>query len=701
MHTRFFILFFLFAFSASAQTYRIDSLKKLVSTLSNRERINCLNAIGKEFYLEYIHSDSALKYANLAYNEATAIDYNIGKAASLNVQAGVRGRLLGEPKAMEHLSARAIEFLKNENDQKNLSTAYFSLAMALALQGNYDRALKEAHKAMQIAKSANDKSGEGWALWGLGFIYSKKGEYWKGFEKLSESQEMGKELNDSLLTSISLAFIGRSFNRAGDPQKALSYYHQSLQFATPFLLLWPHLEDMAYAHLQLKKYDSVLYYQKKHRHNLDSLTTDLTVRKKFSAVLWGFSVDVQVAFKQYDKVLAEILPTLKRQRQNRDVIPLMQSLWSLGKVYEGKENYNLSLQYTRELLQLAHITRNKSFLKEGNQLMASLFEHLKKSDSAYFYFRQYTVIKDFMETAQFAGRTALYLAASEAENKIRLLKKDKEINVHQLAQNKKELQKQSQLKNLLIASLVVLLLFSIMVVRNIILKRKNDKLQNEQAQSLLKRKALELEMQALRAQMNPHFIFNCLSAIDNLIQTSQADKATSYLARFAKLIRGVLDSSKNNLVPFQKDFETLRLYLEMEQFRCNNKFSYELRAEQELLNGDYKIPPLIVQPFIENAIHHGLLNKQDSNRQLEVSAQLKDEHIIYSITDNGIGRKKAAILKEINRPGQQSYGIDITRERIHLHNKNGRVNDIEINDLEQEGWPVGTKAVIRINSSES
>jgi tetratricopeptide (TPR) repeat protein len=701
MHTRFFFICLLLAINTSAQTYKIDSLKKVLPSLEYRARINCLNALGWEFYLRYIHSDSSLKYANLAYAEAIANHYNIGNAVSLNIQAGVRGRLLGEPKAMEHLSARAIEFLKNEKDQKNLSTAYFSFAMALALQRNYDRALKEAHKAMQIAKSANDKSAEGWAVWSLGFIYSKKGEYWKGFEKLSESQVIGKELNDSLLTSISLAFIGRSFNRAGDPQKALSYYHQCLKFATPFLLLWPHLEDMAYAHLQLKHYDSVLYYQQKHRENLNSLTTDLTVRKKFNAVLWGFSVDVQVALKQYDKVLAEILPTLKRQRQNRDVIPLMQSLWSLGKVYEGKENYNLSLQYTRELLQLAHITRNKSFLKEGNQLMASLFGHLKKSDSAYFYFRQYTVIKDSMETAQFAGRTALYLAKSEAENKIRLLKKDKEINLHQLAQNKKELQKQSQLKNLLIASLMVLLLFSIMVVRNIILKRKNEKLQNEQAQSLLKRKALELEMQALRSQMNPHFIFNCLSAIDNLIQTSQADKATSYLARFAKLIRGVLDSSKNNLVPFQKDFETLKLYLEMEQFRCNNKFRYDLKAEQELLDGDYKIPPLIIQPFIENAIHHGLLNKQESNRQLEVSAQLKDEHIIYSITDNGIGRKKAAVLKEINRPGQQSYGIDITRERIHLHNKNDRVNDIEISDLELEGWPAGTKAVIRINSSET
>ena len=230
----------------------------------------------------------------------------------------------------------------------------------------------------------------------------------------------------------------------------------------------------------------------------------------------------------------------------------MQVLLVLGKVYEGKGNYQTSLGYARELFRLATTVRNKQFLKDADELLFTLFDRLKQTDSAYFYFRQHTIIKDSMESAQFARKTALYLAASEAENRIRLLKKEKKIDQQQLVLNKEELQKQAQLKNLMILSLVVLFLFSTLIVRNIILKRKNEKLQNDQVQMSLKRKALELEMQALRAQMNPHFIFNCLSAIDNLIQTNQSDKATSYLGRFANLIRRVLDSSKNNLVPFRK-----------------------------------------------------------------------------------------------------------------------------------------------------
>ena len=217
----------------------------------------------------------------------------------------------------------------------------------------------------------------------------------------------------------------------------------------------------------------------------------------------------------------------------------------------------------------------------------------------------------------------------------------------------------------------------------------------------MKHRIAETEMMALRAQMNPHFIFNCLGAIDNLIQTNQRDKATSYLARFARLIRAVLDSSKNNVVPFQKDLETLQLYLEMEQFRCNNKFSYEMNVDPPLLHSDYQVPPLLIQPFIENAIHHGLLHKKFGDRQLQVSVQLEDDHIVYSITDNGVGREKAAGFKERNKPDHQSYGIAITRERIHLYNQNGIKDDLIITDLKDNGVPSGTKAVVRINCLKS
>ena len=203
------------------------------------------------------------------------------------------------------------------------------------------------------------------------------------------------------------------------------------------------------------------------------------------------------------------------------------------------------------------------------------------------------------------------------------------------------------------------------------------------------------KLEALQSQLNPHFIFNCLNSIDNLIQTNQPDNATTYLARFAKLIRSVLDSSKNNVVSFQKDFETLQLYLEMEQFRCNNKFQYNLNASSELLQGDCKVPPLLIQPFIENAIHHGLLNKESNDRLLNVDIAIKNNFINYIITDNGVGRKRAEEIKKINKPEYTSYGISITKERILLYN-NGEANAVLITDMMKGEEHAGTKIEVNL-----
>lgn len=217
----------------------------------------------------------------------------------------------------------------------------------------------------------------------------------------------------------------------------------------------------------------------------------------------------------------------------------------------------------------------------------------------------------------------------------------------------------------------------------------------------LKQQIAEAELKALRAQMNPHFIFNCLNAIDNMIQTNQKEKATTYLHRFAKLIRGVLDSTKNNLVPLHKDVETLKLYLELEKFRCDDKFLYELKVDPELLNGDYKVPPLLVQPFIENAIHHGLLNKETGDRKLSIEINLISDDIHYIIKDNGVGRQVATKLKEFNRPEHQSYGIQISTSRVLLHNKSTTEKSVQITDLYEKEKPAGTQIDILIKSDQN
>jgi ligand-binding sensor domain-containing protein len=210
----------------------------------------------------------------------------------------------------------------------------------------------------------------------------------------------------------------------------------------------------------------------------------------------------------------------------------------------------------------------------------------------------------------------------------------------------------------------------------------------------LKQKMAEAEMMALRAQMNPHFIFNSLNSIDNLIQTDQKEKATLYLSKFAKLLRAILENSKHELIPCWKDLETLQLYLELEKLRWDKKFISEVIVDDKIFQGDYKVPPMVIQPFVENAIHHGLLNKEEDDRKLFVSIKPEDGYLKYVIEDNGVGRTKAEEYKKMNRPAHNSMGLQITTQRIHLFNQeeNGSVKITDLYNDQQQ--PAGTKVEI-------
>src|SRR5699024_4688148 len=167
----------------------------------------------------------------------------------------------------------------------------------------------------------------------------------------------------------------------------------------------------------------------------------------------------------------------------------------------------------------------------------------------------------------------------------------------------------------------------------------------------------------------------------------------------AKLIRNVLESSKNDVIPFQQDLETIKLFIALEQFRFNFNFETYLHVDQKLMEGDYMVPPMLIQPFIENAIQHGLFNKEKGDKHLKIDVKLEDRFIVYTITDNGIGREKAREFKRINKPDHASYGIEMSKDRLKIYNQgpyknldgHPQINELSIVDLYENGHPCGTK----------
>jgi LytS/YehU family sensor histidine kinase/ligand-binding sensor domain-containing protein len=211
-----------------------------------------------------------------------------------------------------------------------------------------------------------------------------------------------------------------------------------------------------------------------------------------------------------------------------------------------------------------------------------------------------------------------------------------------------------------------------------------------------KQKATETRLQSLRLQMNPHFLFNALNSVQQMILANEEMVATRYLSRFSKLLRAILIHSDKEMVTLKEELEILKLYVELESIRFKDSFKYEISCDDDIDTEEVKIPTLLIQPFVENAIWHGLMHKEGS-RNLKVAFTEKGEFIQCIIEDNGIGRNKATELKI--KTGQDkkhtSKGIQVSEERLKAMHYNGTVGSVIIHDLfDEKGTASGTQVEI-------
>ncbi|MEP7230336.1 MAG: histidine kinase [Ginsengibacter sp.] len=221
--------------------------------------------------------------------------------------------------------------------------------------------------------------------------------------------------------------------------------------------------------------------------------------------------------------------------------------------------------------------------------------------------------------------------------------------------------------------------------------------QNEKKLADLRHKAAEQDMQALRSQMNPHFIFNCLNSINRFILKNETETASDYLTKFSRLIRMVLNNSNYKYIALNEELDCLELYVQMEQLRVKNSFRYKITCNADLDAEEILVPPLLFQPFVENSIWHGLMNKESGEGNLDILLQQKDEILECIIVDNGVGRKAASELSKSSTSKYKSMGLQITKERIALLDNEQGENSIAIEDLyDDNGNSEGTKIILRI-----
>ncbi|HZV70260.1 MAG TPA: histidine kinase [Saprospiraceae bacterium] len=205
----------------------------------------------------------------------------------------------------------------------------------------------------------------------------------------------------------------------------------------------------------------------------------------------------------------------------------------------------------------------------------------------------------------------------------------------------------------------------------------------------------ELETKLLRSQMNPHFIFNSLNSIQKYIWENKEEDAAEYLARFAKLIRAILENSRKEFISLREELEVLKLYIELEHRRSNGKFDYRIHVAENLHPDDLMIPPLLLQPYIENAIWHGV-NKKAGHGNIEISIRQVEQSLEFIIDDDGVGRNFNQMHPDETKNSKISMGTDITQQRIsHLQN-NISSSGVRIMDKMNEGIPTGTTVIVSI-----
>jgi hypothetical protein len=382
---------------------------------------------------------------------------------------------------------------------------------------------------------------------------------------------------------------------------------------------------------------------------------------------------------------------------------IMRCLQDIARAYYGLGQDAEAFKYTREGLHLAEKTKARQNIRDGCRQLYLLYDREKKTDSAYTYYRRYNVLKDSVLSEWTKGEFASF----GYEQQIKLMNKEKELA-------EVCLREEMLMKNLLLGSLVVLLLLGGVYIWIVRLKRRNEehrrkqaedeleiqRLEGERSKAALQQRAKELEVQALRSQMNPHFIFNCLNAINRFILGHETEAASDYLTKFSRLMRMIMNHSRHSLITLAEEIEMLQLYLGMEQLRFKDAFDYRIDVEEDLDTDEVRLPPLLIQPFVENAVWHGLMHKEERGSLL-VRLRVHGDQLTCVIRDNGVGRKRAGMLKSKSAEKHKSMGMQITAERMALLTGPGESSPFfHIEDLYDEtGAPAGTQVILTIKIS--
>lgn len=559
---------------------------------------------------------------------------------------------LGLKYAFEELALARREKMKDHEAESyyNIGSNYFS-------KGNSAEALKAFFKAMSIFESMGNRKEYGLAAGNVGGVYWQLKNYDKAIKYHTESLNIARDFKDDERVNGCLNNLGLVYMDMGKPYKALPFFKQALQIAQKSLN----------NHAQIASIGNIAgtYY----------------------------------AQKAWDSALIMGLEALQLAREAEDKQQIAIFLGNVGEIYHvaandtgfgntgklipasNKEKLAIAANYLKQSIQLSREIHFTDGLYPFMQALSDLYMEQGDYEKALATYKQVVAGKDSL----FNITNSEKIAKLETERALQLKQKDIEIAKLAVAKKRSE-------RIYYISGIVVLLIAIGLIIRQ---RRLNEKKMKDQ----FTRRLGDLEMTALRSQMNPHFIFNCLNSINRYIVKSDQQNASRYLTRFSKLIRLILENSAEEMTTLNKEIELLKLYMEMESLRFSDRFTYTIQVD-DALHGEERIPAMVIQPYIENAIWHGLMHRDTAGGGLQVSIEkISSQSLRVVVEDNGIGRERAAELKSKESSlSHKSYGMKVTGDRLRIL---GEMNEVQtsavIEDLkDSENNPMGTRVVLQL-----
>lgn len=637
----------------------------------------------KAFYLKKVISDSINARAYSRVPEWCHMALGFAKKSKKDTLSPILYQYLGDAYDASRPDSAAIYFRKSMAAYRNIPLTK-KLYLLQSLAYNY-QALNEKdslifyiHALEKAIKPLPDKNARKiTATTTIASSYAVINEYDNAIKNYRLAVKQSMLTKDSSNIVAALVNIGLTYNQLDDNRLAAYYTRQALPYLGkedyPRLITYFNLTDY---YLNMEMQDSVRYFLTK--------ANAIAVKLNDEAAIHSIEIKqalLMIAEKKYGPAKIALQKSLDYLLKNEPSTNTVNCLLVYASLDTAQNNYSDADKHLNLLRNVARKIDMKVYQLEALKLHIVVKQRLGQYKQAFELQKDFIAINDSVKTKNAQTELAQLQAefqTSQKEEKIRLLQSENQI---------KDLEIEASFRNKTLLILMLLgLVFVFGVVYYIRQLRSKTELQNLRS---------TLEIKALRSQMNPHFIFNSLNSIQKYIWENRQEDASEYLTKFARLIRLVLENSLYESVKLTDELASLRLYVEMEQRRNNQKFDYTIALAENIDPESTLIPPLLLQPYIENAIWHGLSQK-DGHGQLDIVIEKTAENLICRIEDDGIGRARSAEIR-VEGIHKKSLAMNISSQRIEWLKKESKVkSSVEIIDKFDGNEATGTTVLLTL-----